>query len=240
MPISYAVLLGTALCASSAAYGLQFDPALVPGHAKPAQNTTAVPVQNATQNSASGASGILQPALDSLDQTLSALKVDKWKGGSVRTEASANISSIMRDLQSTLPALLKEADAAPGTMSKVLPVSRNVDALYDVVLRVFDGASIAAPGDQLAQLQQAMAGLGKARHALDDRIEEMAAAEEKHTNELQIALKTQAAPVVCPVAPAPAPAPAAKKPAPKKRKPKPATTPPASTTPSTTAAKPNQ
>ena len=239
MPFSYAILLGTALCASSAAYGLQFDPALVPSHSAPAQNTTASPVQNAAPASASTASGILQPSLDSLEQTISALKVEKWKGGSVRTEASANISSIMRDLQSTLPTLLKEADASPGTIGKVLPVSRNVDALYDVVLRVFDGASVAAPGDQLAQLQQAMAGLGKARHALDDRIDEMAAADEKQAHELQVTLKNQPAPVVCPVAPPPAPATAAKKPAPRKRKPKPATTPPASTKPPATAAKPN-
>jgi hypothetical protein len=173
-----------------------------------------------------------------LEQAVDAVKVEKWKGGSVRAEAGTNISSIMRDLQSTLPPMLKEADAAPGTMSKVLPVSRNVDALYDVLLRVVDSASVAAPAEQMAQLQDAMTGLNKARHALDDRIEEITAAREKQIGDLQVALKTQPAPV-CPVTPPPPPPPAPKKAAPKKKKPKPAT-PPAATTQPAPAAKPNQ
>ncbi len=217
-----------------------------PGGA-PSQSASPVPAQNAAQNTgqntAQGAtvkpSALLQPALDTLEQAIGTLKVEKWKGGSVRAEAGTNVSSIMRDLQSTLPPMLKEADAAPGTMSKVLPVSRNVDALYDVVLRVVDSASVSAPGEQLAPLQDAMTGLSKARHALDDRILDMAAAREKQIGDLQVALKTQPVPV-CPVAPPPPPPPAPKKAAPKKKKPKPATPSAATTTQPAPAAKPNQ
>jgi hypothetical protein len=177
---------------------------------------------------------LIQPALDGLQQAAGGVQLEKWKKGSVRDEAGANVSSIQRDLQSTLPPLLKEADAAPGTVSKILPVERNINALYDVLLRVVDGARIAAPGDQFTALQSAMNDLEKARHALADRMQEAAAAQEKQIGSLQVALKTQPVPV-CPVVAAPAPAPApAKKPAVRKRKPaaKPATTPPAgSTTP---------
>jgi hypothetical protein len=173
---------------------------------------------------------LLQPSLDNLQQAVGGLQLEKWKKGAMRDEASGNISSIQRDLQSVLPPLLKEADAAPGTMSKVLPVERNINALYDVLLRVVDGARVAAPGDQFTTLQNAMAGLEKARHALSDQMQETAAAQEKQIGALQVALKTQPVPV-CPVAAAPPPAPApAKKPAVKKHKPatpKPATTPPA-------------
>jgi len=217
----------------------------VPGFAQqpggtPSQSASPAPAQNAAPNTAVKPSTLLQPALNALEQAAGAVKVEKWKGGSIRTEATTNISSITRDLQSTLPPLLKEADAAPGSMSSVLPVSRNVDALYDVLLRVVDGASVAAPAEQLDQLQGAMASLNKARHALDDRVQELAAAREKQVNDLQAALKAQAQAVpVCPTPPPPPPAPA-KKSAPKKRKPKPVTPPAATTTQPAPAAKPNQ
>lgn len=188
---------------------------------------------NNTQAPATTSSAILKSSLNGLQQTVSGLQIDKWKKSTVRDEAASNVNSIQQDLQSTLPALLKDADSSPRTTSKLLPVARNIDALYDVVLRVVDGARVVAPGDQFAQLQQAMAELEKARHALNDRIQDVAAAQEKQIGDLQVALKSQPAPV-CPVAPPPvvaSPAPA-KKPAAKKRKPaaKPATTPPAGTT----------
>jgi hypothetical protein len=180
----------------------------------------------------------LQPALG---QAIGALNLEKWKKGSVRDEAATNLNSIQRDLQSTLPPLLAQADAAPETLSKVLPVSRNIDALYDVLLRVVDGARIAANSDQFSQLQSAMSGLDKGRRSLNDELQSAAAAQEKRIGDLQLALKSQPVPV-CPVVAPPPPQPPAKKPTPKKKH-KPATTPkPAGTTPATTpapAAKPN-
>lgn len=242
MHISHAAFLLTILCSS----GFAQQPG--PPNGAQTQGASPAPAQNSTQNSAQAAksaqdaavkpSALLQPALDALEQAVGAVKVEKWKGGSVRAEAGTNISSIMRDLQSTLPPMLKEADTAPGTMSKVLPVSRNIDALYDVLLRVVDSASVAAPAEQMDQLQDAMTGLNKARHALDDRIEEITAAREKQIGDLQVALKTQPVPV-CPVTPPPPPPPAPKKATPKKKKPKPAT-PPAASTQTAPTTKPNQ
>jgi hypothetical protein len=237
------IVATTVLLTLLSAPGFAQQPAPQQSGAAPNHSASPAAAQNATQKTAQDTavkpSGLLQPALDTLEQAIGLLKVEKWKGGSVRAEAGTNVSSIMRDLQSTLPPMLKEADAAPGTMSKVLPVSRNVDALYDVVLRVVDSASVSAPGEQLAPLQDAMTGLSKARHALDDRILDMAAAREKQIGDLQVALKNQPAPV-CPVAPPPPPPPAPKKAAPKKKKPKPATPPAAGTTQPAPAAKPNQ
>jgi hypothetical protein len=140
--------------------------------------------------------------------------------------------------------LLKTADANPGATSKVLPVSHNINALYDVVLRVVNAARVTAPGDQFTALQGTLAGLERARHALEDRIQEVAAGQEKQIGDLQVALKAQAKLVpVCPVVePAQAPAAPAKKPTPRKRKP--ATTPPANAQPATSqpngTTKPNQ
>jgi hypothetical protein len=63
-------------------------------------------------------------------------------------------------------------------------------------------------------LQAALSSLEKARHALDNRVQEAAAAQEKQLTDMRAKLQAQAAPM-CPAVPAapacPAPAPAKKK-----------------------------
>ncbi|MGA7857700.1 MAG: hypothetical protein WCA11_07230 [Terracidiphilus sp.] len=187
-------------------------------------------------------SGLLQPSLDTVQQTLGALRLEKWKRGTVRDEAEQNIGGILRDVKENLPPLLRDADAAPGTLSKVLPVSRNVNALYDVLLRVVEASRVSAPGDQATQLQQALITLGDARRALDDHLLDAATAQEKQVTELRVTVQTQAQTVAklnakpAPVA-APCPTPKPVRRARKKPKP-PAATPQKSPVPATTTSKP--
>ena len=170
-----------------------------------------------------GPSTVLRPALDQVQSTLNSLKMDKWKRGSVRDEAGADIGSVRSDLQVNLPPLLKDGDAAPGVLSKSIPVARNIDALYDVLLRVVEASRIAAPDDQANALRQSLAGLSSARLALYDKMQDSAAMQEKQVSDLRATVQKQAA-FKCP---APPPAPVCPTPAPaKKKKPKP----PASTT----------
>jgi hypothetical protein len=173
-------------------------------------------------------SALLRPSLDAVFQTVNALKLDKWKKGTVRDEAGENVSKILLDLHTKLPPLLTEADSNPGTISKTLPVSQNIDALYDVLLRVFDGARVSAPADQIAQLNEALNTLMKAHLALDNNLQESAVAVEKQVADLETNLQAQKA-VKCPVTPAPAIPACTPPPAKKvvvKKKPKPTATPP--------------
>jgi hypothetical protein len=147
------------------------------------------------------ASGLLQPALTTVQQTVTTLRLDKWKRGTVRDETGENINAILRDVQVTLPPLLGAADAAQGTVSSVLPVSRNINSLYDVLLRVVEAARVSAPADEIVQLQQALINLGGARRILDDRLQEAVAAQEKQIVELRGTVKVQAA-IKCPAPPA--------------------------------------
>ncbi|MGD0939118.1 MAG: hypothetical protein ABR905_05340 [Terracidiphilus sp.] len=145
-------------------------------------------------------SGLLQPALDQVQQTVSALKVDKWKRGTVRDDARDNISAILRDLHTTLPPLLDTADATPGTISRMLPVSRNIAALYDVLLRVVEAARITASSEESTQLEQALKRLGAARAALDDRLQASVVALEKQEVDLRSTLQASEA-AKCPTTP---------------------------------------
>lgn len=172
-------------------------------------------------------SSILQPALDALTQTLGTLRLDKWKAPvTLRDETETNIGSIRRDIDTTLPPLLASADAKPESVSQILPAFRNIEALYDVVLRVAQVARVSAPAPQSAALDQAMADLDSARRALGDRLQTAALAQEKQVADLQAALRAvPPPPPPAPVTPPPAPTP-------KKRKPKPAQKPtPAPSTP---------
>jgi hypothetical protein len=230
---SLPILLITLLSASIG-YAAQAPTSTAPAQAKPAAPAASSSAPAASAAPSALPSSLLKSSMDSVQQTLGGLKLDKWKGGTVRTEASANIASIQQDLQSTLPSLLATADAAPTSVSKVLPASRNVDALYDVLLRVLVAARVSAPADQVAQLQQAASGFEKARHALDDHLQQASVAQEKQISDLQVSLKTQAqsAPVCPVVAPPP---PATSTPAKKTTKKKPAAKPkPAPTTGTTT------
>jgi len=133
-----------------------------------------------------------------VQQTLSSLRIDKWKRGSVRYEAGEEIDQILHDMQTNLPPLLREADAAPGTLSKILPVARHIDALYDVLLRVVEAARIAAPQEQASQARQALTNLEQARVAFDDRIQEQAVSQERQIGDLHETVQREAA-RKCPV-----------------------------------------
>jgi hypothetical protein len=184
-------------------------------------------------------SGILKPSLDSVETAVNALKLDRWKRGTVRDEADENIKKIQLDLQSILPPLLTAADLAPESVSKVLPVSSNVDALYDVLLRVYEAARVSAPPEQITQIEAALNSLSTARLALNGRLRETAAAMEKQVSDLQSTLQGQYA-LKC-QAPSPAaaipfciaPKPVVRKPA---KKPAPPATAPAQTPSATPAA----
>jgi hypothetical protein len=174
----------------------------------PTQATTVVPAT---------ASSLLQPALAVVGNTLSSVNMDKWKKGSVREEAAGHVSSLQKDLQTNMPPLLATADAAPGQLSKALPLAKHLDAFYDVLLRVEEAARVSAPGDQVDALKQTLSTLNQARLTFDEGLETQAATQEKQLIDLQLALRAQqeasrsAPPVTAPAAPCKPATPARKK-----------------------------
>ncbi len=154
--------------------------------------------------SLSSPSATLRPSLEVLNTALREISVERWKGSAaIRGEADNNLKSIRNDVGSTLPALLATADAAPGSSAKLLPAYRNVDALYDVLLRVDSAARISAPADQSSALDQALQSLEDSRRALGDQLQRVTEAQEVQVGRLQAALKAIPPPAPPPPAPAP-------------------------------------
>jgi hypothetical protein len=178
-------------------------------------------------------SAILKPALDSIQQTLIGLRPEKWKvSNAIGQQTQGNIVSITTDLQTTLPPLLAVADAHPDSAAQVLPTFRNVTALYDVLLRITQVATIAAPAPQSAALQQSLASLETGRHDLGDRLQASALTQTQQIHDLQAqlhSLQSAPAPVATCPPPPPPPTPA------KKRKPRPKPVTPAAAAPQVSA-----
>ncbi len=135
----------------------------------------------------------LQPALSAVMRTVNSLRIDKWKRGNIRDEAAQNVDQIHRDIDRVLPPMLRDADAAPASLSKLLPISKNLGALYDVLLRVVEASRVVAPDDQVVQLQHVLMTLGDTRLAFDQRLQTAAEVMEKHVTELRTTVDSQSA-----------------------------------------------
>lgn len=135
-------------------------------------------------------SSLLRPSLKVVQDMLNNLRLDRWRKGSVRDEASDHVDSLLKDMQTNLPPLLTAADAAPGSVSQAIPLVKHLDAFYDVLLRVEEAARVSAPPEQISALQQTMLQLNQSRLALDDHLAAEAAAQEKQTVDLQASVKT--------------------------------------------------
>ena len=169
----------------------------------------------------------LRPALANVQTAISNLNVAHWKvSGATRSAVQDDVGSMQRDLNGTLPGLMAQVEANPASLSPVFAVFRNLDALYDVLLRVTETASLAGSGADAGNLEDARAGLEDGRAKMGTWLLQSIGAQDAQIARLH-------AP---PPGPAAAPPPPAKivvddgpeNPKPRKKKPAPAqTSPPA-------------
>lgn len=189
-------------CVALSAPWLVLSATAQPNSAPPPGNGMATPAM-------SGRIGAtLQPSIQLVKEALAAVNIDKWKGsGAIKSEADGNLHSVQRDIDETLPGLVRAADAAPDSIAKTVPVYRNVDALYDVMLRLDAAGRIAAPKDQVGALDDALASIAKARTALGDQLQASAESQEQRIMRLQQAANRPAPPPPAPVQCTPPPGP---------------------------------
>jgi hypothetical protein len=132
----------------------------------------------------------LRPVLVQISQTLANVNVSRWKApGDVKNSTQQDMDSISRDLNTTLPPLLDQASASPGSVAATFAVYRNIDALYDVLLRVSQTAMLSGAQNDAVGLEGALQGLQSARKDLGNTLMDLTTA---HDQEL-IRLRTAAA-----------------------------------------------
>jgi hypothetical protein len=114
----------------------------------------------------------LRPALANVQTAITSINVGHWKApNDIRANTQQDLNSMQRDLTTTLPPLLAQADAAasangPAALAPSFAVFRNLDALYDVLLRVTETAGLAGSAADASNLEEARAGLEAGRAKL--------------------------------------------------------------------------
>lgn len=136
----------------------------------------------------------LRPAMDRLGLSVSAINVARWKApNEVKTQAQADIASIQRNLNTTLPELLNQAQLAPTSVAPAFAVYRNVSALYDVLLRVAETAMLTGPQQDAASLDEALRRLDLARKSIGNGILDAAASRDAELSQLRASAAQMAA-----------------------------------------------
>jgi hypothetical protein len=208
----------------------------------PAQNTSGAPsgavapaaaqppVAYASVSELNSILAQLQQTVQSMQSNLQQARIERWRtDNATKKQTLADIDSIQRNLQSTLPETIAQLNNSPEDLGISFKLYRNLDALYSVFGSVAELAGAFGSKDEFQGLDNDLNGLKSVRRAFGDRVQKLAASKEDELTRLRAQIKTLTA------APPPPPKkivvddtqPAAKKPVKKKATtPKPPTTTP--------------
>lgn len=109
----------------------------------------------------------VRPVAAEIASAVDAIDIDRWKlPREGKDQLDENVDSIRLDVSSTLPGLLDQAKAAPTELAQQWLVVQNVNALYDVLVRVTTTANLAASRADASVLTDAENQLGEVRKHL--------------------------------------------------------------------------
>ena len=134
-------------------------------------------------------------AVAHLRRSLDSINVPKWKApGDVRQTTLSDVDSMQRDVAGTLPKLIDVALGDPAKVSPAFAVYRNVDALYDVLLRVSETAQLAGASRDATLLEDQRAALEESRTQLGAALLGLAQAQDAEVVHLRTAAVVAAPP----------------------------------------------
>jgi len=127
----------------------------------------------------------------SIDGDLAKTRVDKWKAdAATKRDAQGNVESIRRNVQTALPEILTQLNNAPEDLAASFKLYRNLDALFDVFGPVAESAGAFGSKDEYQNLSNDLNALQSARHALGERMQNLAASKESELARLRNQIKT--------------------------------------------------
>jgi hypothetical protein len=162
-----------------------------------AQNTpgtaagTQPPVAYASVSELNGILAQLQQTAQSIQGDLQKTRIEKWKAdGGTKKQSLADVDSIQRNLQSTLPDTIAQLNASPEDLGASFKLYRNLDALYDVFGSVAEAAGAFGSKDEFHSLDNDLNGLKTARRAFAERMQKLSASKEDELTRLRAQVKT--------------------------------------------------
>jgi len=154
------------------------------------------PVSYASVTQLNGMLAQLEATSKNTQADLDKLRIDKWKtDNSYKKQALANVDSIQRNLQGALPEIVAQLRGAPESLPATFKLYRNLDALYDVLGSVAEGAGAFGTKDDLQALSNDLGEFESTRKQLAERMENLASAKEAEIVRLRADLKTAQAAV---------------------------------------------
>jgi hypothetical protein len=183
------LLLSSGLYFSCIAAALgQSGPAPV---AAPANGGQGAPVSYASVTQLNGMLSQLEDASKNTQADLVKLRIEHWKtDNSYKKQALGNVDSIQRNLQSALPEIIGQLRAAPEDLPVSFKLYRNLDALYDVMGGVVEGAGAFGSKDELQSLSNDLNSFEGTRKQMAERIETLSTSKEAEIVRLRTDLQT--------------------------------------------------
>ncbi len=149
------------------------------------------PVSYASVTQLNGLLSQLESTSKDTQADLVKLRIEHWKADSAyKRQALGNVDSIQRNLQGALPEMLAKLRSAPEDLPATFRLYRNLDALYDVLGSVVEGAGAFGSKDDLQSLSNDLSSFEGTRKQLAERIENLSSAKEAEIVRLRMDLKT--------------------------------------------------
>lgn len=173
------------LCVAAAA--AQSGPAIT---AAPASGQ-GQPVSYASVTQLNGLLSQLEATSKNTQADLVKLRIERWKADSgYKKQVLGNVDSIQRNLQGALPEMLAQLRSSPEDLPATFKLYRNLDALYDVLGNVVEGAGAFGSKDDMQSLSNDLSTFEGTRKQLAERIENLSSAKEAEIARLRTDLKT--------------------------------------------------
>lgn len=186
--------------------------------AAPANGAQGQPVSYASVTQLNGLLAQLEATSKETQADLVKLRIEHWKAdGSYKKQVLGNVDSVQRNLQGALPEIISQLRAAPEDVPASFKLYRNLDALYDVLGGVVEGAGAFGSKDDFQTLSNDLNGFESSRKQMAERIDNLATSKEAEIVQLRTDLKAAQAVAEPPKKIVVDDTEPAKKPAPKKK-----------------------
>ena len=149
------------------------------------------PVSYASVTALNGMLAQLEATAKNTQADLTKLRIERWKTDNAsKKQVLSNVDSIQRNLQGALPEIIGKLRAAPEDVPATFKLYRNLDALYDVMGSVVEGAGAFGSKDDMQSLSNDLSTFESTRKQLAERIENLSTSKEAEIVRLRADLKT--------------------------------------------------
>jgi hypothetical protein len=150
------------------------------------QQAVAPPVPSASLSQVSSLLSTLEQQSQAAQLDLAKLRIDRWKTDSgSKKQTQSNVESVTRNLHDALPGMIGELRSAPESLVSTFKLSRNLDALYDVMGGVVESTGAFGSKDEFQVLANDLSAIEGSRRSFADRMETLAGSKEVELTKLR-------------------------------------------------------